>query len=169
MSAAVQTEGSVYVVPVNADGTAALQADGSYVGQVEMTTHSGETGISVRRIEIEEGFVFSAVSADGTKHTLYTSRKPVSFDSKNALSITDRVSDYIEVPAGVYDITFYRSTGSGSSFSIKQSATGFDDIEAENTAPAEYFDLSGRRVGADPAPGLYVERRGDQMRKVFVR
>ena len=34
-------------------------------------------------------------------------------------------------------------------------------------APAEYFDLQGRRI-ARPAGGIFIERRGSSIRKVLL-
>lgn len=45
--------------------------------------------------------------------------------------------------------------------------TGVEGINAENV-PAEYFDLQGRRV-ANPANGLYIEKRGEKVAKTFIR
>lgn len=42
-----------------------------------------------------------------------------------------------------------------------------DDID-ENI-PAVLYDLSGRRASDNPAPGVYLEVRGDRVRKVFVK
>lgn len=46
------------------------------------------------------------------------------------------------------------------------SAIGDVEADSEN-APAEYFDLSGRRV-ADPTPGIYIRRQGSKVKKVAV-
>lgn len=48
--------------------------------------------------------------------------------------------------------------------------TGIEGIGAEAgaDAPAEYFDLQGRRV-ANPASGLYIRRTGSKVEKVFVK
>lgn len=46
--------------------------------------------------------------------------------------------------------------------------TGIDDVETADddaNAPAEYYDLQGRRV-ASPSHGLYIERRGTHTAKV---
>lgn len=48
--------------------------------------------------------------------------------------------------------------------------TGIEGIGAEAgaDAPAEYFDLQGRRV-ANPVSGLYIRRTGSKVEKVFVK
>lgn len=162
-------DGHVYVIPIGADGSAHMLADGSYEGQVELTAHEGYPGIMVRKFSVENGFIFDTVNEDSSKQTFYTLRTPpVSFDSKNLLSITATTADYIRVPAGRYDITFYRSTGEGHSFTITRASTGIDEVDADS-APAVYYDLSGRRVDSSPEPGLYIARSGSEVRKVMVR
>lgn len=48
--------------------------------------------------------------------------------------------------------------------------TGIEGIgaEADADAPAEYYDLQGRRV-ANPVSGLYIRRTGSKVEKVFVK
>lgn len=48
--------------------------------------------------------------------------------------------------------------------------TGIDGVEAEAgaNAPAEYYDLQGRRV-ANPVSGLYIRRTGSKVEKVLVK
>lgn len=47
--------------------------------------------------------------------------------------------------------------------------TGLDDIEAVDAdAPVEYYNLQGVRV-ADPTPGLYIRRQGNNVSKVIIR
>lgn len=47
--------------------------------------------------------------------------------------------------------------------------TGIDDIEAVDAdAPVEYYNLQGVRV-ADPTPGLYIRRQGNNVSKVIIR
>lgn len=46
----------------------------------------------------------------------------------------------------------------------------FGDAEADNAdAPAEYYTISGVRVTGDPAPGIYVVRRGNKVTKEVVK
>lgn len=56
----------------------------------------------------------------------------------------------------------------------KNTVTGVDDVfgdaEADNAdAPAEYYTISGVRVNGDPAPGIYVVRRGNKVTKEVVK
>ena len=38
-----------------------------------------------------------------------------------------------------------------------------------NESPAEYYNLSGMRVGVNPPPGVYIRRRGTVVDKVVIR
>lgn len=53
--------------------------------------------------------------------------------------------------------------------SVKENPnTGIEGVDAEAAnAPAEYFDLQGRKV-RNPQSGLYIRRQGDKVSKVFV-
>ena len=58
--------------------------------------------------------------------------------------------------------------------SPNNTVTGVDDVfgdaEADNAdAPAEYYTISGVRVNGDPAPGIYVVRRGNKVTKEVVK
>lgn len=122
--------GKVYVVPVGEGGTAVKLEDGTYEGQVAMGENPGESGITVNDVEIEHGFIFYAMSTDGTMNTLYGlpywATKPAIVGLENPLEIADRIDGfYATVSPGKYDITFYRMSGYNY-FSVKQS----DDPEA---------------------------------------
>lgn len=48
--------------------------------------------------------------------------------------------------------------------------TSIAKVEAPATAPAIYFDLNGRRVGAASLlPGLYIKKQGDSVSKILVK
>lgn len=58
--------------------------------------------------------------------------------------------------------------------SPNNTVTGVDDVfgdaESDNAdAPAEYYTISGVRVNGDPAPGIYVVRRGNKVTKEVVK
>ena len=60
------------------------------------------------------------------------------------------------------DTMIYTINGDGTT-------TGFDSVAVDNAAaPAEYFDLQGRRV-ANPSAGLYTIRQGGKVSKVLVK
>lgn len=51
---------------------------------------------------------------------------------------------------------------------VPSDPTGIDDIEADNNAPVEYFNLQGVRV-ANPENGLFIRRQGNKVTKVIVK
>lgn len=52
----------------------------------------------------------------------------------------------------------------------KASTAGISAIEADENAPAEYYDMRGIRHNADSlAPGLYIKRQGAKATKVLVK
>lgn len=172
---AQEEAGMVYVVPVGSDGSPERNADGTFYGQMPLLPRGDEKGITAMGVTIEYGFVFLAVSADGSKSTYYTALSDdiVMGGEHNELVIAPNTSRFIKVAPGGYDITFYRRGGTSgyNSFAISPTIlTGIDLAEGEPEAAAEYFDLSGRPVsGGEPAPGVYVVRVGSAVSKVLVR
>lgn len=51
---------------------------------------------------------------------------------------------------------------------LYMSTNGIDDIAIDENAPVEYYNLNGQRV-ENPVSGLYIERRGNKVRKVVIR
>ncbi|MDE6409749.1 MAG: hypothetical protein K2K81_05840 [Muribaculaceae bacterium] len=51
---------------------------------------------------------------------------------------------------------------------VDKDPSGVNDIIFDSNAPAEYFDLQGRRV-ANPAQGLYIIRQGSKVTKSIVK
>ena len=53
---------------------------------------------------------------------------------------------------------------------VVEPVSGVSDVAVDATSAEEWFDLSGRRVGADRMlPGIYLHRIGDSIEKVVVR
>ena len=46
--------------------------------------------------------------------------------------------------------------------------SGITDVESADGAEPVYYTLQGVRVD-NPTPGIYIERRGESVRKVVVR
>lgn len=52
---------------------------------------------------------------------------------------------------------------------LPDQGSGIDNVNADAaSAPAQYFDMQGRRV-ANPAPGIYLCRRGAKTEKIIIR
>ena len=59
---------------------------------------------------------------------------------------------------------YYYNVGSNGNVS------GVEDIDADNDAEAEYYNLQGVRVAADDlTPGIYIRRQGTTITKVAIR
>lgn len=56
-------------------------------------------------------------------------------------------------------------------FNGKQTVTGIDKIEADNTdKPVEYYNLQGIRFSADQLrPGIYIRRQGTEVSKILIK
>ncbi len=46
---------------------------------------------------------------------------------------------------------------------------GVEDIELDNNAPVEFYNLQGVRMNGDLTPGLYIRRQGSKTAKVLVK
>ena len=44
-----------------------------------------------------------------------------------------------------------------------------DSVITEENAPIEIYTLTGLRIGSMSAPGIYIVRKGNDVKKVFVR
>ncbi len=66
------------------------------------------------------------------------------------------------IEAAIYDITVDFST---MTVNVVKVGDGVSAIEADNNVPAVYYNLQGVEV-AEPANGLFIEVRGNQVRKV---
>lgn len=117
LAANAQTEtGTVYVVPVGADGSATLLADKTYEGQVPMAASEGGTGLHAAGVELDGGFIFYAMSDDASETTLYGRSSwavnPAIVGLENPLSIAATVGrSFYSVAPGTYDISFYKLSG----------------------------------------------------------
>lgn len=168
------TPGTVYVIPINADGGIVSIGDGDYQGQIALSPAEGETGVSAKNIKLENGFIFYTSSTDGKLATFYKllDGEEASLDSPNRLIIAQDASSYIKVPAGTYDITFVKRSGSEgyNTFTIKESKiiAGVENVAAsDEEVPAEYYDLSGHHINGKPTqPGVYIIKEGATVYKV---
>lgn len=63
----------------------------------------------------------------------------------------------------------YSLVASGDNLKVEESATtGIEGVEADENAPAEYYNLQGVRV-ANPENGLYIVRQGNKVTKQIIR
>lgn len=52
---------------------------------------------------------------------------------------------------------------------IFSEVSGISDVEIDENAPVEFFNLQGVRVNGDLTPGLYIRRQGNNATKVIVK
>lgn len=69
------------------------------------------------------------------------------------------------VAGDLYNVTF---DAVNNMLTVTKDASSISVVEAENNVPAVYYNLQGIEV-ANPANGLYIEKRGDKVRKVVIR
>lgn len=77
------------------------------------------------------------------------------------------------VPAGTYDVTIVVTiyNNAPSLYVVNYTPAGsssISDINIDENAPVEYFNLQGIRV-ANPENGLYIRRQGNTVSKVIIR
>lgn len=69
------------------------------------------------------------------------------------------------IKPGIYDITLNLKE---MTVTIANSDSAVESVEVEENAPAVYYNLQGVKV-TEPATGLYIEVRGNSVRKVYVK
>ena len=95
-----------------------------------------------------------AVTVQDTRHTFEGLNPDCDHAYQVTAGVTRNYSSYISLPSDVKV--------------VKTSSAGVDDIEADDAAQAEYFNLQGIRVAPEAlVPGIYIERRGNVARKVL--
>ena len=52
---------------------------------------------------------------------------------------------------------------------VRESTSGIDGVAAPDTTGTEIYNVQGLRVSDTAAPGVYIVRKGGEVRKVIVR
>lgn len=104
-------------------------------------------------------------------------------DKQGAVTAGEDVDMQIELTAQIGDEQKYEDLGVDAEFTVtcnlgSESASvvfyvdkkgaGVNDIAVDANAPAEYFDLQGRRV-ANPENGIYIVRQGSKVTKQVIK
>lgn len=86
------------------------------------------------------------------------------------LTFDDCSTAKLMVPAGSID-AYKEATGWRVLTDVEGIVTtGIDSIEADNNAPAEYYNLQGIKVAdGSLTPGIYVKRQGNKATKIYVK
>lgn len=110
------------------------------------------------------------VSLDVVYPILYSSKPTVTeVASEGAVKTLAESNGIIPEDLANFGLSFYRTTGE-TMIQTKANVTGIEAVTAEaDNADAEYFTISGVRVAGDPAPGIYVVRRGNKVTKEVVK
>lgn len=166
-------EGTMYIIPVNSDGSLPALVDGQYQGQVPMIEYEGSQGVSAKNVRIDYGFVFEGVSSSDEKRTFYKlSSGTLNMDGENTLSIAPDASEYISVEPGTYDITLLQPAPGRRIFTITRSKiiSGTDNIETTVSVTVTYYDCNGHILNGTPtSPGVYIVSTGSTASKILIR
>lgn len=77
--------------------------------------------------------------------------------------------DAFAIGKGIYKFECkVAADGQSATFTVTDATDGITDINADENAPVEFFNLQGVRV-AEPANGLYIRRQGGKATKVYVK
>lgn len=171
------TAGTMYIIPVTAEGTLPTLQDGNYQGQVPMEIIEGAPGVWAKDVRIIHGFVFEGVSHDKNARTFFKLSGSLNLEGENTLSITSNPADnkpagIIDVPAGVYTINLTQPSGAKRIFTLTrtQVVSGIDAPEIASETVRQYFDISGIPVeGVPTLPGIYIVREGMKTFKAIIR
>ena len=102
--------------------------------------------------------------ADATRAALFKYVVPT---GTTGLVFNNGGSDQTDDITDVRNNAVYKGTGNRG-FEIDGTYTGIANIEAEEEAPAEFYNLQGIRV-ENPGTGMYIMRQGKTVRKVYIR
>ena len=108
-----------------------------------------------------------APTADCTDKSLCVPVQLPSGNVRTALNLVDNASNLgkeVYVYGNIYN--YFSGPGVKNVTEYKLDPSGIADVELDNNAPVEYFNLQGVRV-ANPENGLFIMRQGDKMVKVI--
>lgn len=135
---------------------------------------SAATGVYVKgiiskidEINVQYGNATYYISDNGTETNQFNIFRGKSFDNANFTSEDAlKVGDNVVVKG---DLELYNGVTpelKNSQLISLNGTTGVEDIEINENAPVEYYNLQGVRV-ENPANGLYIMRQGDKVVKVI--
>lgn len=111
--------------------------------------------------------IFLAPTADCTDKNLCVPVQLPTGDVRTALNLVDNASNLgkeVYVYGNIYK--YFNLPGVKNITDYKLDPSGIANVELDNNAPVEYFNLQGVRV-ANPENGLYIMRQGDKVVKVI--
>lgn len=139
-------------------GALAGMTNSVYIEGIIVSVKSIDTGsngnaeyyISADGTEKDQLYIYRGYGLNGAKFTSAEDLKP-----GMKVTVNGSLSTYQNVP----------QIGTGSKI-VELDTTGVEDIEINENAPVEYYNLQGVRV-ENPANGLYIMRQGDKVVKVI--
>lgn len=147
-----------------------LKAEGNF--ETDIIWEDGE----ISEIRISDG-LNSAIREGGVRLRLHAANVPnndISGIYINGKPLQNRANAFSYEPeTESYIITVPAGTPNKAPITFGPSATtGIDSPEisspADSDAPVRLFDLQGRPVCGDPAPGIYIRRQGNSVSKILV-
>ena len=96
----------------------------------------------------------------------------IEFAGQNLNNMPSNVENGVYTPAEATSTVTFAPTGKVFFSTITvtlKTESGVADVEIDENAPVEYFNLQGIRVEGELTPGLYIRRQGNATSKVVVR
>lgn len=154
------TEADPYnAIAANAAAFAGILGDNVYVEGIIASVKTIDTG--------SYGNAEYYISADGTETNQFYIYRGLGLNGAKFTSVDDLKPGMKVVVCGT--LVLYQGNSpqltTGSKI-VELETTGVEDIEINENAPVEYYNLQGVRV-ENPANGLYIMRQGDKVVKVI--
>lgn len=143
---------SLYIVPLNAEGTLTVNESGEYTDVIPMSVDENGTYYA-SNVKIPNGGFYFYKVIDTDNSTLYGlpgwAAHPVVFDLPNPLTISTPSRYNIPISEGVYDISYYTKNFTGQTYQL------FTINESESQQTTNYPDhiyIIGANNQATPIP-----------------
>ncbi|MDE6334057.1 MAG: chitobiase/beta-hexosaminidase C-terminal domain-containing protein, partial [Muribaculaceae bacterium] len=154
----------ISVVTVDGSSTARLWKCGTQGHAVEYRVYNGATttisaqeGLLIKSVEFTgaqlTALCYNNTALEGATSTSWTSEEGVK--SVEFKCVTN--GSYKRADIATIKVTFEKASDS------------IADVELDENAPAEYYNLQGVRMEGELTPGLYIRRQGNKTAKVIVK
>lgn len=158
------TNNGISVVSTDGSSTARLWKCGTNGHGVEYRVYAGATttisaqeGLLIKSVEFTGAqlttLCYNSTALEGATSTSWTSEEGVK--SVEFKCVTN--GSYKRADIATIKVTFEKASDS------------IADVELDENAPAEYYNLQGVRMNGELTPGLYIRRQGNKTAKVIVK
>lgn len=154
----------ISVVTVDGSSTARLWKCGTQGHAVEYRVYNGAT----TTISAQEGLLIKSVEFTGAQLTAIQNNG-VALDNATAATWTSAEGVKSVKFDCVTNGSYKRADIATVKVTFEKATEGVADIEFEENAPAEYYNLQGVRMNGELTPGLYIRRQGNKATKVIVK